>query len=118
VLRWGVADPEALPPSIVEHFLVGPALYTDTASAANALVADDVRADLDGVRCPCLVLWGTRDTQTSVADAFDYTRRLRGPLRAIADCGHLLIGERPDACADAVSSFVQEIAATRGSAGR
>jgi pimeloyl-ACP methyl ester carboxylesterase len=27
-------------------------------------------------------------------------------LRVIADCGHLLIGERPDACADAIESFL------------
>jgi pimeloyl-ACP methyl ester carboxylesterase len=24
----------------------------------------------------------------------------------IADCGHLLIGERPDACADAITGFL------------
>jgi pimeloyl-ACP methyl ester carboxylesterase len=24
----------------------------------------------------------------------------------ISDCGHLLIGERPDACADAIANFL------------
>jgi pimeloyl-ACP methyl ester carboxylesterase len=104
--RWGAADPRALPPEVVDAFLSGPARHTDTVSAAKALVRDDPRADLDRVRCPSLVLWGARDNQLPVGDAFDYARRLRGRLRVIADCGHLLIGERPDACADAIQGFL------------
>jgi pimeloyl-ACP methyl ester carboxylesterase len=104
--RWGAADPRALPPEVVDAFLSGPARHTDTVSAAKALVRDDPRADLDRVRCPSLVLWGARDNQLPVGDAFDYARRLRGRLRVIADCGHLLIGERPDACADAIQAFL------------
>ena len=104
--RWGAADPQALPPEVVDGFLAGPARHTDTFSAARALMRDDPRADLDRVRCPALVLWGARDNQLPVADAFDYARRLRAPVRLIADCGHLLIGERPAACADAIESFL------------
>jgi pimeloyl-ACP methyl ester carboxylesterase len=104
--RWGAADPQALPPEVVDGFLAGPERHTDTFSAAQALMRDDPRADLDRVRCPALVLWGARDNQLPVADAFDYARRLRAPLRLIADCGHLLIGERPDACADAIDRFL------------
>ena len=37
----------------------------------------------------------------------EYARRLRAPLRAVADCGHLLIGERPEAVADAVERFLE-----------
>jgi pimeloyl-ACP methyl ester carboxylesterase len=103
---WGAADPEALSPELVEAFLSGPPRHTDTVSAAKALVRDDPRPDLDRVRCPSLVLWGARDHQLPVADAFDYARRLGGRLRVIADCGHLLIGERPAACADAIESFL------------
>jgi pimeloyl-ACP methyl ester carboxylesterase len=106
--RWGAADPEALPAELVEAFLSGPARHTDTVSAAKALVRDDPRADLDRVRCPSLVLWGARDTQLPVADAFDYARRLHARLRVIADCGHLLIGERPVACADAIEDFLTD----------
>ena len=104
--RWGAADPPALPSDVVEAFLAGPARHTDTVSAAKALVRDDVRFDLDRVACPALVLWGARDNQLPVDDAFEYARRLRAPLRVIADCGHLLIGERPAACADAIESFL------------
>jgi pimeloyl-ACP methyl ester carboxylesterase len=104
--RWGAADPPSFPPEMAEAFLSGPARHTDTTSAGDALVRDDPRQDLDRVRCPCLVLWGARDTQLPVADAFEYARRLRAPLRTIADCGHLPIGERPEACADAIADFL------------
>lgn len=107
--RWGAADPPALPPELVEAFLSGPPRHTDTVSAAKALVRDDPRPDLEHVRCPSLVLWGARDHQLPVEDAFDYARRLRAPLRVIADCGHLLIGERPDACAAAIRDFADSL---------
>ena len=104
--RWGASDPPALAPAVAEAFLSGPAHHTDTVSAAKALVRHDPRSDLDRVRCPVLLLWGARDHQLPIDDAFDYARRLRAPLRAIADCGHLLIGERPEACADAIEAFL------------
>src|ERR1041384_3654178 len=104
--RWGASDPPAFPPEIAESFLAGPARHTDTVSAAKALVRDDPRRDLDRVECPVLLLWGARDHQLPIDDAFDYARRLRAPVRAIADCGHLLIGERPEACADAIHGFL------------
>jgi pimeloyl-ACP methyl ester carboxylesterase len=104
--RWGVSDPPSFPAEVAESFLSGPARHTDTVSAARALVRDDPRSDLDRVQCPVLLLWGARDHQLPIDDAFDYARRLRAPLRAIADCGHLLIGERPEACADAIGSFL------------
>ncbi|HEY6836942.1 MAG TPA: alpha/beta fold hydrolase [Gaiellaceae bacterium] len=106
--RWGASDPPALSAHVAEAFLSGPARHTDTVSAAKALVRDDPRSDLDRVRCPVLLLWGARDHQLPIDDAFDYARRLRAPLRTIADCGHLLIGERPEACADAIESFLAD----------
>ena len=77
--RWGAADPQALPAEVVDGFLAGPARHTDTVSAARALTRDDPRAELDRVRCPVLVLWGARDSQLPVGDAFEYARRLRAP---------------------------------------
>jgi pimeloyl-ACP methyl ester carboxylesterase len=58
------------------------------------------------VTCPCVCLWGANDTWVPLAEGMEYARRLRAPLRAIADCGHLLIGERPDAVVSAVGDFV------------
>lgn len=104
--RWEVADPRSLSPEMVEGFLAGTRLHTDVVAAGRALVRDDPRLDLERVRCPCLVVWGARDLQVPVDDAFEYARRLHAPLRTIADCGHLLIGERPDAVADAIESFL------------
>jgi pimeloyl-ACP methyl ester carboxylesterase len=69
-------------------------------------VRDDPRENLHRVRCPVLVLSGARDRQIPVGDAFELARRLRGRLRVIADCGHLLLGERPDACCDAIEDFL------------
>ena len=103
---WGVSDPPALSPELVEAFLGGPAEHTDTTSLGRALVRDDIRPDLGRVGCPCLVLWGARDNWVLLEDGFELARRLRAPLRLIPDCGHLLIGERPDACLDAIESFV------------
>jgi pimeloyl-ACP methyl ester carboxylesterase len=104
--RWGASDPLILSRAAVDGFLDGTRLTSDSVSAARALVEDDVRPDLGALRCPMLVLWGARDNQLPVADAFDFARRLGAPLRVIADCGHLLVGERPDLCAEAIDGFL------------
>jgi pimeloyl-ACP methyl ester carboxylesterase len=100
--HWGAADPAALSPEAAEGLLAGPSVHTDILGAADALSADDPRLDLERVTCPVLIVHGARDAQVPVADAFEYARRLRAPVRVIADCGHLLIAERPDACLDAI----------------
>lgn len=101
-----VANADALGARAVHGLLRGPAIHMDALSAGLALAADDPRHDLARVRCPTLVLHGARDRQVPLADGFEYARRLRAPLRVIADCGHLLIAERPDACARAVLEHV------------
>ena len=101
-----VSDPLSLSPAAVEGFLAPPMLHSDVMAAGRALVRDDPRLDLDRVRCPCLVLWGARDRMVPVEDGLEYARRLRAPLRVVPDCGHLLIGERPDACLDAIETFL------------
>jgi pimeloyl-ACP methyl ester carboxylesterase len=100
-----VANADALSDRAVHGFLRGSALHTDALGAGLALVRDDPRQNLDRVRCPVLVLWGADDRQVPVEDGFEYARRLRAPLRVIADCGHLLIGERPDVVARAALEF-------------
>lgn len=101
-----VADPGSLTNDAVEGFLAAQLLHTDVDSAWQALRADDPRQELEAVRCPVLVLWGAEDVQLPLDDAFEYARRLRAPLRVIPGCGHLLIGERPDACAHAIDDFL------------
>jgi pimeloyl-ACP methyl ester carboxylesterase len=106
---WQVSDPAAFSPRAVEGFLAGPGLHRDVASAGRALIGHDPRHALDRVRCPVLLLWGARDRLVPLADGFEYARRLRAPLRVIADCAHLLIGERPDACAAAIEEFLDGV---------
>jgi pimeloyl-ACP methyl ester carboxylesterase len=101
-----VADPIALSAEAVEGFLAAQLLHTDIDSAWQALRVDDPRRELGSVNCPALVLWGAEDVQLPLDDAFEYTRRLRARLRVIPACGHLLIGERPDACDRAIAEFL------------
>jgi pimeloyl-ACP methyl ester carboxylesterase len=106
---WGVADPAGFDPGMAEAFLAGAALHTDTRPAGAALVRTDPRHDLDRVGCPCLCLWGASDNWVPLTDGMEYARRLRAPLRVIADCGHLLIGERPDAVLAALRAFLASL---------
>jgi pimeloyl-ACP methyl ester carboxylesterase len=103
-----VADPVGLTDQAVEGFLAAQLLHTDVGSAWHALRADDPREELEAISCPVLVLWGAEDVQLPLDDAFEYTRRLRARLRVIPGCGHLLIGERPDACNRAIEEFLRD----------
>jgi 3-oxoadipate enol-lactonase len=103
-----VSDPVGLTDEAVEGFLAGQLLHTDVDSAWQALRRDDPRQELEAVGSPVLVLWGAEDVQLPLDDAFEYTRRLRARLRVIPGCGHLLIGERPEACADAIETFLRD----------
>jgi pimeloyl-ACP methyl ester carboxylesterase len=101
-----VANPELLTERAIHGLLHGPTLHTDAFGAGRALNADDPRLDLARVTAPVLVLFGGDDRQVPIEDGFEYARRLRAPIRVIADCGHLLISERPDVCARAALEFL------------
>jgi len=103
------SDAAALSEEAALGFLSGSRQYSDILTAARALAREDVHRDLELVRCPAFVLWGARDRQVPVDDGFAYARRLRAPVRVIPDCGHLLIGERPEACAEAIGAFVRSL---------
>ena len=106
---WQVSDPASISARAVEGFLEGPGLHQDVATAGRALMNHDPRRELEGVRCPVLLLWGARDLMVPLADGFEFARRLRAPIRVIADCAHLLIGERPEACAHAIETFLDRV---------
>jgi pimeloyl-ACP methyl ester carboxylesterase len=103
---WFVSDAAAISERATVGFLEGQRLHLDTRTAGRAMVADDPRPDLEHVACPVLILWGARDAQLPLDDAFEYARRLRARLRIVADCGHLVIGERPSACVAALNDLV------------
>jgi pimeloyl-ACP methyl ester carboxylesterase len=106
---WGVGDTRALEPDAAEAFLVGPARHTSTLQAGRALLATDPRDELPRVTCPVLCLWGARDNWVKLDDGFEYARRLGAPVRTIAGCAHLLIGERPEICLAAIEEFVSSL---------
>ena len=102
---WFVSDASSLSPSATHGLLHAQREHTDTKSAARAMIADDPRRDLDGISCPAVVVWGARDPQLPVDDAFQYARRLGARLRVVADCGHLVIVERPAAVLAALAEL-------------
>ena len=96
-------------PTATIGLLEGPSLHSDSTSAATAIVEDDPRVDLEQIACPCLLVWGARDPQVPIDDAFEYARRLRAPLRTVAGAGHLVIVERPEACLGAIRTFLNRV---------
>jgi pimeloyl-ACP methyl ester carboxylesterase len=106
---WAVADPRRLDPALAKAFLDGPPQHADTLTAGRALIRADPRLRLEDVRCPCLCLWGANDNWVPLSDGMEYARRLRAPLRTIADCGHLLVGERPEAVTAAIRDLLARL---------
>jgi pimeloyl-ACP methyl ester carboxylesterase len=102
---WFVSDADALSARATHGLLGAQRQHTDTRTAGRAMNADDPRRDLAGIACPVLILWGARDPQLRLDDAFEYTRRLGAKLRVVADCGHLVLVERPAACLDALAEL-------------
>ena len=102
---WFVSDAVALTPRATLGLLDAQREHADTKTAARAMVADDPRRDLGAISCPVVVLWGARDAQLPVDDAFEYARRLGAKLRLVADCGHLVIVERPAAVLAALAEL-------------
>jgi pimeloyl-ACP methyl ester carboxylesterase len=90
-------DTAALSPEAMRGFLEPLSRHSDLAGPARAMLADDPRVELSGIACPTVLLWGARDLQVPLEDAFEWARRMRAPLRLVPDCGHLVPGERPAA---------------------
>jgi pimeloyl-ACP methyl ester carboxylesterase len=102
---WYVSDAAAFSARATRAFLSQLPAHTGLRAAARAMLDDDPRFRLKHVTCPTLLLWGARDAQVPLRDGFELARRLRAPIRSVADCGHLLIGERPDAVVDALRAL-------------
>lgn len=107
---WVAGNAEHLPARAVRGLVWDARRHADVRSPLRAM-ADDPRLWLGAVRCPALVLWGARDVQLPVEDAFEIARRLRAPLRVVAGCGHLVIVERPDVVVDALDALARRTSA-------
>ena len=75
----------------------GRGVHTDLRGAGDALVRNDPRLDLEAVRCPALVLQGRATCRCRSPTPLSTPGACGRRFASIADCGHLLIGERPGA---------------------
>lgn len=78
-------------------------LYTDlSACAAWATGPDAARR----VRCPTLVIFAANDAMTPARNGAALAGLIAGSRTvAVADCGHMLVAEQPDATLDALREF-------------
>ncbi len=109
---WFVSDADMLSAQATHGLLAAQTLHADTKVASRAMLADDPREQLAEITCPTVVLWGAGDRQLPLEDAFEYARRLRAKLRLVADCGHLVIVERPAAVLDALEDLAGQARAS------
>jgi pimeloyl-ACP methyl ester carboxylesterase len=104
-----VADGLVISARATRGFLAELGAHSDTRSAGWAMVTDDARVYLANVSCPAIIVWGARDRQLGLEDAFEFARRMGAELRVVADCGHLVLGERPEAVADAAAALAARV---------
>jgi len=71
----------------------------------------DLRKWLHRIDLPALALWGESDPAFPPAYAHEYARLIPGArAEVLSECGHLPHLERPEAAADAISSFIDSVA--------
>ena len=105
-----VSDTAALPARAVRGFFAEMREHTDVHTARRAILDDPPVSSACSLPCPTVVLWGASDAVVPVEHGFALARAARVRLRAVADCGHLLIGERPDAVLDAIDAVAEAAA--------
>jgi pimeloyl-ACP methyl ester carboxylesterase len=60
------------------------------------------------VRCPALVVVAANDIMTPARSGAELARLIPGsPLVTLADCGHMLVAEQPDAVIDALKGLFE-----------
>lgn len=73
----------------------------------NDYAAADGYAAAAKVRCPVLMLQGERDLMTPLKSARALAQRFTAAeVVALPDCGHMLMGERPDETLDALRELI------------
>jgi pimeloyl-ACP methyl ester carboxylesterase len=98
------ADAAALPERAVRGFFAELREHVDVRTARRAILADPPFIRVSAPRCPAIALWGATDAVVPVEHGFALVRASGVRLRTVADCGHLLIGERPGAVVDAIAA--------------
>ncbi len=102
---WLAASGGAVSPAAARALFLEIRSHRDVRGAFRALRGDpDVPAGTALGR-PAIALWGARDLVVPVARGVELARRLGIELRVVAEAGHLLPAERPDAVLDAVGAL-------------
>lgn len=107
-----VSDTAALPARAVRGFFAETREHTDVRTARRAILEDPPVSSACSLPCPSVLLWGASDAVVPVEHGFALARAARVQLRVIADCGHLVIGERADAVLDAIDAVADAAAST------
>lgn len=112
--RWA-GKREALSPEAVAeyiHHFRKPSVIEATCEDYRAGMSVDLehdRADRDAghkIRCPTLILWGRRYLSAKAQSPLEVWRNWATDVFEIAlDCGHFVMEEQPEACADALYEF-------------
>ena len=113
IQRWAgraqAFDPEAVSDYVAQFRdpAVIAATCEDYRAGASVDRDDDLADRMAGrkIACPVLVIWG-HDYSASAASPAEVWRRWADRVEEVAlDCGHFVMEERPQACADALLSF-------------
>jgi pimeloyl-ACP methyl ester carboxylesterase len=84
-------------------------LFTDLSACAAWTSGPEAAGS---VRCPALVLVAANDIMTPSRNGAELARLIAGSRTVtLADCGHMLLAERPDATLDALISFFAPVEA-------
>lgn len=116
--RWFTPDFLAAEPAKVAAIMEGMASADDHSYAqlCRALSGHDMRADLDSILTPILVIVGDRDKSTPMADAeLVATSAPNANLRVVRDVAHQVTVAAPGTVGDMVNSFIRRLEQPRWS---
>jgi pimeloyl-ACP methyl ester carboxylesterase len=94
----------------VDALRAGPMLLSGALYAAT----HDLRAELQRVEAPTLLVWGKRDQLVPARLAEEWLRALRDARAVFIDAGHVPMWDAPESLAAAVLDFLQERANQAG----
>lgn len=107
VLSGVVAHPDRIPPPLAAEQLRG-AGTDGFMSALEAILEFDLRPRLSLIRCPTLVVWGTKDRLITWHDASRFTEEIPDAREVVyPDTGHMAMLERPREFNELLADFMR-----------
>jgi 3-oxoadipate enol-lactonase len=110
VNRWFSPTFAAQKPEVVERFTSNLRLFAteEYLSGCEAIRDAEFSALIQQIKARTLIVAGSQDVATTLADAEFLHRRIRSSQLVILPCGHLACVELPEAFADAVLGFLAQ----------